>query len=179
MASDQLERLPRFTGRPIRICFLPNLTANGRDLETGTNKGAEVHAGTNLTERWIALDRALLGNPREFRRIFTHELFHFVWMRLGNPRRASFEALLAAEFAERARGELGWSAQSRKDRLAPGDVRRRNRKWRDYLCEAFCDTAAWVLAGPNGHPEYTLADRWKRLRRAWWRNEFGPRRVPI
>ena len=97
------------------------------------------------------------ARPREFPRIFVHELFHFVWLRAGNPRRWSFERVVRGEFRSGARGELGWSAEWRKAALRAGDVRRRSRRWREYCCESFCDTAAWLYSGVIRHPEFTLA----------------------
>ncbi len=58
--------------------------------------------------------------PRELARILVHELFHFAWVRLGNPARRSYEALVREEWKRRARGELGWSAESRKRALSKG-----------------------------------------------------------
>ena len=83
----------------------------------------------------------------EFPRIFVHELFHFVWLRAGNPLRWSYEGCVRAEFRSGARGELGWSAEWRKAASRAGDVRRRSRRWREYACESFCDTAAWLYSG--------------------------------
>ena len=41
------------------------------------------------------------------RLIIIHELFHFVWIRLGNKGRTQFSELLRDEYKHRARGELG------------------------------------------------------------------------
>jgi len=119
-----------------------------------------VHAGTFLRERRMVLESALLGRSTELRRILIHELFHFVWMRLGNARRRDWAKLLAAELDKRARGELGWSAESRKMELAAADSGTGTLRWREYSCESFCDTAAWRHAGLGKHEEYTLARRW-------------------
>jgi hypothetical protein len=121
--------MPTLSGLPIRLETRPGLT----------DRRGEVHAGSFLRERRIAFN----CSRAEFSRIFVHELFHFVWVRLGNPVRREFEELLAAEFREGARGELGWSAEWRKFALKRGDAGRRNRRWREYCCETFCDTAAW------------------------------------
>jgi hypothetical protein len=122
-----------------------------------------VHAGSFLRQRRIAFDCA----PAEFPRIFVHELFHFVWLRLGNPARRSYEELLDAERPRRG-GELGWSAEWRKDAITSEDVRTRSRRWREYCCESFCDTAAWLYSGAGPHPEFTLAMRFRARRRAWF-----------
>lgn len=127
-------------------------------------RGSEVHAASHLRRRLLELDLSLRASPAETRRIIVHELFHFVWLRLGNPLRGEWSHLLARETA---RGELGWSAEWRKAELTPDDRARRTRRWRDYVCESFCDTAAFLYAGLRRHDEFTLAARF-RARRARW-----------
>ena len=127
-----------------------------------------VHAGGFLRRREIVLDEALQHNGSELPRIMTHEVFHFVWLRLGNERRRDWEQVLCDELARRARGELGWSAEWRKLRLTAADVVQRTRRWREYSCEAFCDTAAFVYAGEGGHSEFTLKPRFQDARREWF-----------
>ncbi len=151
-------RLPKIIGRPVRLEVRRGL----RD------RRGEIHAGAFLRERRIAFDADLPGDPAEFARIFTHELFHFVWPRLGNTRRWSYEALLREELQAGACGELGWSAEWRKHALTAGDRRRRTRRWREYSCESFCDTAAWLYSGVSKHAEYTLARRFRERRRRWF-----------
>jgi hypothetical protein len=128
----------------------------------------EVHAGGFLRGREIVLDQALQHNGAELARILTHEVFHFVWLRLGNRRRQDWETVLRDELARKARGELGWSAEWRKLRLTPADMSKRSRRWREYACESFCDTAAWLWAGNDGHPEFTLKPRFQLARRTWF-----------
>ena len=149
-------RLPPASGSPIRVAFRPDLSHLG-----------PIHAGAFLRERRLLFETSLAHDTTEFDRIFVHELFHFVWLRLGNPRRLAYERLLAGEIDARARGELGWSAEWRKQALATRDRRRRTRRWREYVCESFCDTAAWLLAGVR-HPEFTLAQRFRAVRRDWF-----------
>ena len=149
-----LRRLPPISGAPVRI-------QNARGL--GGRRGA-VHAGTFVGERRMAFD----CSREEFPRIFVHELFHFIWVRLGNPTRHSYERLAKSEWNAGARGELGWSAEWRKRALTAGDVRRRSRRWREYCCESFCDTAAWLNSGVTRHREFTLAGVWRARRRAWF-----------
>jgi len=31
----------------------------------------------------MVIEEALMADPEDFARIFVHELFHFVWLRLG------------------------------------------------------------------------------------------------
>jgi hypothetical protein len=131
-----------------------------------------VHAASSVRLRRIVLHADLLGELEELERIFTHELFHFVWVRLSNSRRREFESVVAEECARRARGELGWSAQRRKDTLCPGESLRRTRRWREYVCESFCDTAAWLFSASQVHDEFTLALGRRRRRGELLRNLF-------
>src|SRR5580698_9823996 len=114
---------PEVHGQPIGISFTPELRAHrGKLLAGRQSRGREVHAASFLRERRIVLDSALKRKPRELERILTHELFHFVWLRLGNPKRRSYEALLALEMRGGVAGELGWSAE-----LVKGTLRRTDR----------------------------------------------------
>jgi hypothetical protein len=125
------------------------------------------------------LDRELSDRPRELARILAHEFFHFVWVRLGNRRRRSFETLLREELKRSARGDLGWSAESRKRALKPSPAASHARAWREYVCESFCDTGAWVFSGVRRHPEYTLAARHRKRRAEWFRAAFEHRGISI
>jgi hypothetical protein len=160
-----LRRLPALYGARIVIG-----TADGlRD------RHGPVHAGSFLRERRIVFDC-----PRsEFPRIFCHELFHFVWLRAGNGLRREYERLLEDENAAGGRGELGWSAEWRKVMLTAGDVRTRSRRWREYCCESFCDTAAWLYSGTGRHREFTLADSYCGRRRTWFRRKIESRALSI
>ena len=136
---------PKVRGLPITISFLPALKAHrGKLLSGKTERGREVHAGSFLRQRRIVLDVALKKQPRMLARILTHELFHFAWLRIGNPNRRSFENLLLSEIRNHVEGELGWSAERMKSALDRKDRVRRTRRWREYVCESFCDTAAWL-----------------------------------
>jgi hypothetical protein len=166
-------------GRSIRLRFLPALTADRRSLYSNRPHGQPVYAGSFIRKREIVLDQELERRPRELARILVHELFHFAWVRLGNPARRSYEALVREEWKRRARGELGWSAESRKRVLPRSSIRTGvSPAWRDYLCESFCDTAAWIYSGVRRHPEYTLAARHRKRRAAWFRAVFQ-RTIPI
>lgn len=164
-AAPLLRRLPELAGAPLRVEAAPQL----RD------RRGPVHAGAFIRQRRIAL----ACGPAEFPRILAHELFHFAWVRAGNPARRSFEALLTAEIAAGARGELGWSAEWRKRALVSGDLAGRTRRWREYCCESFCDTAAFLFSGVGPHPEFTLAGRFARRRRAWFERIVGNGPVPV
>jgi hypothetical protein len=150
-----LLRLPPLAGAPVEVERSPGL----RDAH------GEVHGAAFVRQRRIRLS----CTAAEFPRVFVHELFHFVWLRAGNGERHSFEALLQAERRAGARGECGWSAEWRKQALHAADARTRSRRWREFCCESFCDTAAWLYSGLAEHPEFTLPARFRRLRRDWFR----------
>ncbi len=158
--TEPLGRLPAIYGEPVRLEIRRGLA----------DRHGDVHAGAFLRRRRIAFDAELAADPDEFARIFVHEIFHFVWLRLGNPLRHSYERLLREELAKRARGELGWSAEWRKRALAPHAAGARTRPWREYACESFCDSAAWLFSGVAVHSEYTLAPRFRRGRRQWFQD---------
>jgi hypothetical protein len=160
-----LRRLPPLSGQPIHL----GRAAGLRD------RHGPVHGGSFLRERRILFDCA----RAEFPRIFVHELFHFVWLRLGNAARISFERLIAVEIGSRARGELGWAAESRKMKLTDDDPACRTRRWREYCCESFCDTAAFLYFGLATHPEFTLATSWRKKRADWFRRTLAGRDLPI
>jgi hypothetical protein len=163
-----LSRTPQ--GRPVRIRLRPSLRAWRGKLLTGEGPGTAVHAGAFVRKGEIVLDAALLAKPKEAGRILIHELYHFVWTRLSNAARLSYEALVADEIRGGASGELGWSSEWRKNALSAHDVRTRSRRWREYVCESFCDTAAWLSAGGGRHEEFTLPSVSRKRRRAWFRH---------
>ena len=151
--------IPRVAGRPVRIEFRRTVV----DVF-----GAPAHAATYLRKRRMVIEQTLMADRDEFARIFVHELFHFVWLRLSNGKRLSYEELLAKELRRGARGELGWSAQWRKRKLSLRHASERTRRWREYCCESFCDTAAWRYAGVSRHSEFTLATDARERRRRWF-----------
>ncbi len=157
-------RLPKLAGRPVLVRIRPSL---GPHL-----------AATSIPRRVILLDSEVLAAP-EFERILVHEIFHFAWVRLSNARRWEWERVLAGEFDRHARGELGWSAERRKNRLTSADMRARTRPWRLYACESFCDTAAWRFASVRRHQEFTLAARFRGFRRAWFQRHIETRVISI
>src|SRR5947207_10310955 len=132
--------LPPLTGAPILVRIRSSL---GPHL-----------AATHIPQRRIDLDRDVLRSRGDFERILIHELFHFAWVRLGNPRRRTWEHLIAGEIEQGSQGELGWSSEWRKAKLRPSDISRRTPRWRRYVCESFCDTAAWLYAGLASHDEF-------------------------
>jgi hypothetical protein len=160
-----VRRLPLLAGSPLRI-------ERARGLR---DRRGPVHGGSFLRQRRIVLD----CSRAEFPRIFVHELYHFAWLRAGNSVRRSYEDLLAREFETKARGELGWSAEWRKNPLKETDVQRRTRRWREYACESFCDTAAWLYSGLISHSEFTLSSRAAARRRAWFRGNLEGAAVSI
>lgn len=166
-------------GRAIRIRFLPGLSAGRRKLYSNRDRGQPVHAATFIRKRRIVLDLELAAKPKELARILTHELFHFAWVHMGNQVRRSYLDLLHREWKQRARGELGWSAELRKCVLSGNPGSGAHPKWRDYACESFCDTAAWLYSGIARHQEFTLAPRHRKRRTEWFHATFQGRRIPI
>ncbi len=163
-------------GEAIRVEFRRDLRARRGQLDP---RGPEVHAATFLRRRLMILDSALEQDSNELARIFIHEVFHFTWTRLGNPLRRSFENILELELNSRARGELGWSSEYRKKLLALEDPTQRTRKWREYCCESFCDTAAFLLAECGDNAEFTLSQRHRERRRAWFRASVLRQSIPV
>lgn len=172
--STVQRRLSFLDGAPVRVRFRPSLHAH-RGRLVSTSGGQPVHAGTFLRQRLIVFDSALLARPRELSRIAVHELAHFIWVRSANALRDQFATLLASELDCGAKGELGWSAESRKANLH----RNLPRNWRAYVCESFCDTAAWLYAGFRVHDEFTLASRYRLAREKWFVRTFSARVVLI
>ncbi len=160
-----LKRLPPLDGAPLTVVRVRGL----RDRHSA------VHGGSFLRARRIAFD----CSHAEFPRVFVHELFHFVWLRAGNTVRRSFEDLLRRETTTGSRGELGWSAEWRKRELTARDVAQRTRRWREYCCESFCDTAAWLYCGLARHDEFTLERRYRPRRRAWFVDLINTRGLSI
>jgi len=139
--------------------------------------GNPAHAATFIRRRLIVLDKALRAEASEHARILAHEIFHFVWVRLGNPARLEWEAALRSELARRVPGEAGWSAEWRKLQLERRDIRLRTRAWREYCCESFCDTAAaWLTPSRT---EATLPPRVLHARFTWLAASAPPAGMPI
>jgi hypothetical protein len=157
-----------FDGRAVTVGYRANL----RDTA-----GHPAHAATSISQRAILLDPGLKKRAREHRRVLLHEYFHFAFVRLGNPRRWAWDAHLRSEWQGRARGEAGWSAEWRKQELAARDVTGRSRRWREYCCESFCDTAAWIAGGVDS--EVTLSRARRRARLAWFDDNFAGYVFPI
>ncbi|MCW5980450.1 MAG: hypothetical protein KIT09_20370 [Bryobacteraceae bacterium] len=175
-----LNHSTRFRGRAVRVAFLPDLRTRRGNLLSGATTGQEVHAGSDLRRRLIILDEALTASVAELRRILLHEIFHFAWRRLSTTHRLTYEHLISAEIDRGARGELGWSSEMRKVRLGAPDRLERTRRWRNYLCESFCDTGSWVLSEIERHEEFTLAPRFRRARKKWFEDLLSRRpRIPV
>lgn len=155
----------RLQGAPLRLEWGRHLHASRGKLRFGHGPGMPIHAASFLRERRMVLDRELKSDPGELARIALHEIFHFVWIRLNNRDRRRWELLLLEETFAGARGELGWSAEMRRTALRPDDPHRRTRRWREYVCESFCDSAAWLFSGLRSHPEFTLPSRFRPARR--------------
>lgn len=163
-----LEALPEeFTARLPRIKI-----AAAAALQTPARRPA--HAASFIPQRYLLLADSLFSRPGELGRIVYHEICHFVWPRLGKARRI-FEAAVAHETEAGIAGELGHSSSLAKEELGACGRRKRarDRRWRHYLCESFCDTGAYVLVRRAGHrrsrhSEWTLGLRARSARvRAW------------
>lgn len=165
-----LRGLPELSGNPIRVSTLPQLTASrGRLLSRSPDGGTAVQGASFIRERRIVIEAQLVRYPRQFRLILIHEIFHFVWARLSNTKRAAFASLLRDELGAGARGELGESSEVKKSARPVPD----STAWRDYACESFCDTAAYVYSGFKSHPAFTLEKRWAYRRRVWFEQRFS------
>jgi hypothetical protein len=174
------DRLPELRGRrSIHVSFRPHLTAYRGKLLSKSPYGDAVYAGSFLRKRKIVLDEVMLRTPRVLERIFVHEVFHFVWSKLGTRLRASYEALVASELAANSSGELGWSAESMKLQLTSADIRQRTRRWKDYICESFCDTAGWLFGSARQYSEMTLGRTERDTRRRWFREHVVDRPLSI
>lgn len=195
-----LLRLPgSFTDRlpPLKLAVADELRlARGRvlindlpELPPGSSRPSHdpLHAASFIPQRYVVLHRRLFRRRVELGRILYHELCHFVWPRLGNPLRKSYEAVVRAEIGKGTRGELGYSSEWRKEKLLQESrsgerpLSRPARLWREYVCESFCDTASYVLLGSerrSGHSEYTLNRTAKERRRRWMAQEGIGNRKP-
>jgi hypothetical protein len=110
------------------------------------------------------LDEVLLDHAPNLIAIFTHEVFHFVWRRLPNPERAAWSELLASEIAPRHPG------LSSRLRHAEYLARPNARNWRNYICEAFCDSSAALGASNN---------QISKSRRDWLQSLVRRRKLPV
>jgi hypothetical protein len=169
-----LKHIPELDGSALTLRFRPQLTAfRGRLLSGKLEDGVGVHAAAFIRKRRIVLDSALAQSPQKLRLIFVHELFHYVWPRLGNKRRSEYRALLQRELEAGARGELGESAAAKKAQLIHGNGQSfAQGPWRYYVCESFCDTAAWRYAGVSRSADFQLAARWRTKRAQWMEETF-------
>ena len=167
-AARRLRSMPPLLGTPIRVEWAPAPRAFRGRLRSGGGQGKEVHAASFIRERRIVFDEALRHDAGELSRILVHELFHFAWVRLSNDSRRSWRQLLTHEFSRGARGELGWSSEVRKSAIRSSDSVPPDRVWNEYSCESFCDTAAWIYTSGREHDEFTLARRFREIRRAWF-----------
>ena len=87
--------------------------------------------------------------------------------------------VIRKEFDHDVLGELGWSAESMKLQLTKSDRKKRTRRWKDYLCESFCDTAGWLFGSARQYSEMTLGREERDARRRWFRENLSDRSLPI
>lgn len=165
--------LPPLVGKPLRLEIRPTLTACGGKLLTKQpNRGHAVFAASFIKRREIVVEEELLTESKALRGILMHELFHFVWVRAGNEVRRNYAVLLSEELVRGARGELGESSEVSKSKLSgPGH----GTQWKHYVCESFCDTAAWYFSG-NRNGTAHLGRGWRKGRADWfdhWTSRLG------
>jgi hypothetical protein len=146
------------------IRFASHLRAHRGKLEFGPGPGDEVFAASFLTRREIVFDESLLHHAPEFLNIFAHEIYHFVWRKLANEDRISWDALLQMEKRPLHCG-LSSRVAFERHRERPS-----SKKWKHYLCEAFCDSAAALTT-----PQAKLPPK----RRAWLEALWKRRRLAI
>ncbi len=167
-------KLPELTGHPIYVRFQPELTAHrGKLLCDRPHRGAAVYAAAFLRSREIVLEAELANQPRLLQMILIHELLHFVWLRLGNTARNRYSELLTEEHIYSARGELGESSAVKKSELNDRDCLTGSKAWREYVCESFCDSGAWLYSGQKRKSPFTLGARWKKRREIWFEAHVG------
>jgi hypothetical protein len=143
------------------------LTAYKGKLLSRSQKGNSVYAGCLLRKRKITLDDSLLRTPGVWERIFAHEVAHFIWSRMHPELRQSYEQMIREELRKGAPGELGWSSESIKLRLIRADLLKCSSRWRNYLCESFCDTTGWMFSRARRYAELTLPAAFRERRRDW------------
>jgi hypothetical protein len=148
----------------LTIRFASRLRAHRGKLEFGPGPGDEVFAASFLTRREIVFDEALLQHAPEFLNIFAHELYHFVWRKLANADRVAWEQLLKAE---KRPIHAGLSSRVAYERHCDQP---NAKKWKHYLCEAFCDSAAALTT-----PQIKVSPK----RRAWLEALSKRRRLAI
>lgn len=165
-AASVLADLPPLVGAPLHLDIQPGLTSSGgRLFSNQPHRGHAVYAASFIRKREIVLEEELPTEGGLLPAILLHELFHFAWVRAGNEVRRNYEALLREELTGGARAEIGESSEVSKGRLH-GQENPSN--WKHYVCESFCDTAAWHFSPKSSGP-IRLAARWRRKRAAWFR----------
>lgn len=140
------------------------MRAHRGKLSFGPGPGDEVFAASFLARREIVFDTELLGHAPDFVSIVAHEVYHFVWRRLPNSERFAWGELLRGEKRPR---HAGLSSRLRYAAYLEGD---RERQWKDYVCEAFCDTAAALTS-----PIVAISSQRKR----WFGILMKKRRLPV
>ena len=106
-----LERIPR-----LKLAVAEQLSLvrdivliNEAAAATTARPVAHTHAASYIVERYVVLQETLFHSRVELGRILYHELCHFLWPRLGNPkRRKFFQTLLGlgSEFRPRSGNQI-------------------------------------------------------------------------
>jgi hypothetical protein len=155
-------------GKPIHLRLERNLRAVKGKLQLGGIQGRELDGASFIRQREIVLADSL--SQPEHRRVLLHELFHFVWVRLSNQQRRSYEELLRSEMDRGVIGELSWPSFQAKERLNKQDWSTRSKGWRGYACESFCDTCSWYWRGMPGEGESAFPKIERTVRKRWVEN---------
>lgn len=161
-----------FEGKPIEVSYLDAPRSRRGKLVDGGEHGFALDGCSFIRERRIVLASYLRDKKAEHDRVLLHELFHFVWVRLGNPARREYERIIRAEYQAGVGGELGWPSLEAKTRLRTGPKDRNDPLWRDYLCESFCDSAAWLMLERPRSNNVTLPPRSRQPRVRWLERLF-------
>lgn len=140
------------------------MRAHRGQLAFGEGPGEEVFAASFLTRREVVLDEDLVRHAPDLVNIFTHEIYHFVWRRLSNAVRQEWMDLLGAE---KTRLHTGLSSRLRFEEFQQKPT---DRHWKNYVCEAFTDTAAAL-----GDPTRIVSSQ----RRKWFANLMKQRKLPV
>lgn len=133
-------------------------------MEFGPGPGEEVFAASFLARREIVFASELLDHAPALVEIFAHEIYHFAWRRLGNVERAAWAQLLQGETKPK---HAGLSSRLRYEEFIE---RRADRRWKNYVCEAFCDTA-----GAMTQPKSKISSQ----RKQWFKRLLKRRKLAV
>ena len=154
------------TGAPVRVDLVRGLRDRRGPVHAGsfpprTPHRARLHArrvSADLRPRGGALHLAAPGQPGA----------------LALRRRGARRNRRAAPA-----GNWGGARSGGRTRCARTTSAARTRRWREYCCESFCDTAAWLYSGLERHEEFTLARTLAQRGAAWFAESLDNRTLSI